>query len=204
MRKTPGSRYDALTLGMREDLAGPFAPLFELPWLELLAERVGLAGNVTTAVDGGLHHVPRGSASGWVHTDCCSGWFNGAATEGKLLFPDRRRCDYFTGMAKEPDAEPVEYVRAATMIFYLHNDGWANGMGGETGLYPGSKAAYGGQALVPPLNNSLLLFACSPHSYHRLVKNPGIARNSIILWLHSTVDIAEARWGKGIHRRSPQ
>jgi hypothetical protein len=204
LAKTPGSTYDALTLAMRQDLRALFSPIFDADWLAMLAARAGLrTADVTTAVDGGLHHIPKGSSSGWVHHDCCSGWFNGPAPAEGVHLPDRRMVDYFLGTPRRPQAQPVEYIRSASMIYYLMNDGWKAGMGGETGLYPGSKAAFGRGAYVPPVNNSLVLFQCSPHSYHRLAANPGLDRHSVVLWLHSTVDVATARWDGGITRRAP-
>jgi hypothetical protein len=193
--------YDALILGIREPLAQHFAPFFEPRWIRFLAGLLGL--DPAPQIDGALHHIPRNSRSGWVHNDFCSAWFDGAPT-GELIFPDRSKCDYFSGAVKDPTARPVEYVRAATMIFYLSNGGWKTGDGGETGLYPASRADLGEVSAVPPFNNSLLLFECSPHSWHRLLANPGSPRNSIILWLHSTVEDAQSRWGQAVKRRGPE
>jgi hypothetical protein len=193
--------YDALILGMRENLSSQFAPLFERRWIDFLA---GLADLPALAqIDAALHHIPVNSRSGWIHTDFCSGWFNSEIT-GNIVFPDRTACDYFTGTKKSADAQPQEFIRAATMIFYLHNDGWKEGCGGETGLYASSRAGSGEMCTVAPVNNSLLLFECSPHSYHSLIANPGCQRNSIILWLHSSVENAQSRWGRGFTRRKPQ
>lgn len=194
--------YDALSCGVGASIASRFRPLFDRPFLDMLADIVRIKG--VPAVDAGLHHVPQGSRSGWIHTDCCSAWFNGDLSSRKILFPDRRMCDYFTGEPKRTDARPIEYVRTATMIFYLQNEGWKQGMGGETGLYPGSKVSYGGEILIPPVNNTLVLFECSPHSYHRLIANPGQARNSIVLWLHSTAEEATRKWAHGVIRRGPK
>jgi hypothetical protein len=159
-------------LGMRPDITPSFTPLFELAWIEMLAGKVGLmAAERTTAVDGGLHHAPQGSRSGWIHNDFCSGWFNGTAAPGQIHLVDRRQCDYFTGSPRTSNAMPTEYIRAATMIFYLANDRWTPGMGGETGLYSGSSVSAGDPILVPPTNNTLLLFECTPNSYHLLIGN---------------------------------
>jgi hypothetical protein len=194
-------KYDAYMLGMNATLATAFAPLFAEPWLPSLAAFHGL--DFLSHVSGGLHSSPKGSRSGWIHTDFCSGWFDESDnTEGSLTFPRPDRCEYFTGLAKSSDAKPKEFVRAATLIFYLCNEGWKQGDGGETALYGAARQTqFTAVKLVPPLNNSMLLFECSPHSYHRFVANPGRTRNSIILWLHSTVDDAQARWGRVIHRR---
>jgi hypothetical protein len=153
-------------------------------------------------VEGALHSNLAGSATGWIHTDLCSGWFDELGVgPDTLLFPPRGRCDYFTGRTRAPDAEPREYIRAATLIFFLCNDGWLPGDGGETGLYSSAhETEHTEVSLVPPVNNSLLLFECSPYSFHRFVANPGRMRNSIILWLHSEVGVASAKWGTAVNR----
>jgi 2OG-Fe(II) oxygenase superfamily len=198
-KRQPG--YDALMVAMDKRLASRFAPLFERRWISFLAQLLHLP--TLPQVDGGLHHVPVNSRSGWVHNDFCSAWFDEGGA-GEVVLPDRRKCDYFSGSPKSADARPREYVRAATMIFYIENDGWQRDSGGETGLYSSSRADLGAMVPVPPVSNSLLLFECSPHSYHRLLANPGCARNSIILWLHDNVGNAQARWGGAVTRRKPQ
>jgi hypothetical protein len=198
--KRSATGYDALVAGMNPELSGRFSPLFDPRWIRLLAELLGLPP--LAQVDGALHEVPVGSRSGWVHSDLCSGWFD-ARAQGDIVFPDRKQCSYFTGAPKNAHARPREYIRAATMIFYLLNDEWRRGAGGETGLYATSNSDAGEVQAVPPLNNSLLLFECSPHSYHRLLANPGCCRKSVILWLHSTVAHAQSKWGGAVKRRKP-
>lgn len=197
--KRTNPKYDARMLGMTEDLSPSFDPFFSSAWLQMIAGLVGLP--LLRRIDGGLHSSPVASKDGWIHTDLCSGWFDESSAE-LGIFPDRRKCDYFTGKPKTRDANPVEYVRAATMIYYLCNEGWQEGDGGETGLYGSSRM--GSQtpvSFVPPIDNSALVFECSPHSYHRFIANPGRARNSIILWLHVTVERATSIWGSAINRR---
>lgn len=200
MRPAPGSN-DGLILGLTEPLAAAFAPLFTEAWLRDLARLLDLP--FVPRIEGALHSNPQGSRTGWIHTDCCSAWFDESRQPADtLILPPRGRCNYFTGKRRTADAEPAEYIRAATLIFYLCNDGWTPGDGGETGLYSrGHESKDTVEVLIPPVNNSLFLFECSPHSYHRFVTNPGRARNSVILWLHAHVDDALARWGDGVHRR---
>jgi len=193
--------YDALLVAMQSQLSSRFAPLFDRRWIDFLASLLGVPA--LPQVDGALHHIPRHSRSGWIHNDFCSAWFDAQLT-GDVVFPDRNKCEYFSGTPRTPDAQPREYVRAATTIFYLHNDGWRRGAGGETGLYSAMHDVPGKSSTVPPLNNSLLLFECSPHSYHRLIENPGSPRNSIILWLHCSVEDAQSRWGRAVTRRMPK
>lgn len=195
--------YDALILAINAQLSGRFAPLFSREWICHLARLLGLP--VTLRIDAALHHIPQGSRSGWLHTDLCSAWFDAlAGVEGDVIFADGSRCDYFTGVRRATTAEPKEYIRAITMIYYLNNDDWRHGDGGETGLYSTSRSNLGPTKVIAPENNSLVLFECSPHSFHRLLGNPGCSRNSIILWLHTTVESAEARWGNAIRRMNPR
>lgn len=187
--------YDARILGVDEALAPSFAPLFSMGLIEELHELFDFP--FLPAVDGALHSSPVGSRTGWIHTDLCAAWFDESVPPtGPFLFPRRDRCDYFTGSPKDAAAAPKKYVRAAALLFYLCNDGWAPGDGGETALYgtqePSSRSAV---AHVPPLSNSLLVFECSPHSYHRFITNPGRVRNSVILWIHAAPEVMESRWG---------
>ena len=199
--KRVSENNDCLILGLTDRLAAKIPPLFAEEWLRSLADLLGL--KFLPRVEGAFHSNPQGSRTGWIHTDCCSAWFD--ESNGKtdtLMLPPRKRCDYFTGKPKAPDVKPKEYIRAATLIFYLCNDGWEPGDGGETGVYKSDQDTDDSLVkLIPPRNNSLFLFECSPHSYHRFVTNPGRTRNSIIMWLHATVSDAEARWGNGINRR---
>lgn len=193
--------YDAQMVAMNHRLGVKFAPIFERRWANFTARLLELP--VLPQIDGGLHHIPVNSRSGWIHNDFCSAWFD-EGLKGDVVFPDRTKCDYFSGTPKSVDARPREYVRSATMIFYLQNDSWQKGSGGETGLYAGSRVDLGPMSAVAPLSNSLLLFECSPHSYHRLIGNPGCARNSIILWLHDSIENAMSKWGNAVTRRKPQ
>lgn len=194
------ANYDADIVAINHVRADAFAPFFSPSWIDTLYRLMAYPNR--GRVDGGLHSSAPGSRTGWIHTDFCSGWFD---EPGDVIttpfFPDRAVCDYFTGRAKRPSARPTEYVRVATLIFYLCNDGWHSGDGGETALYSSGQAGPRTTVeLVPPLNNSLLLFPCSPHSYHHFVTNPRLTRNSIILWIHATVEDVVAEWGHSFHR----
>jgi hypothetical protein len=195
------SGYDAWMLEMTPSLTPAFEPLFSERWMSYLAGVM----NVPAApeVDGALHHIPRGSRSGYIHTDFCSAWFDAGTRENRPRFPSRRLVDYFSGRPREAVAQPEEFIRIVTMIYYLCNDGWRPDHGGETGLFPTGKAGMGQVKPCPPLNNSLLLFECSPHSHHALLANLGSDRNSVILWLHCGVDYAISKWGNAVKRRRP-
>jgi hypothetical protein len=196
-----GSRYDAMILAMNRELSDRFTPLFTAKWRDEVARLLGIP--LTSRVDGALHHIPRGSRSGWLHTDLCSGWFNAppASLEPReLVFSDRSQCDYFTGAPRDPNAHPQEYARAASMIYYLNNDDWAPGDGGETELASTPRDGLGPRKVIAPKNNSLVVFECTPHSYHRLLANPRCPRNSIVTWYHTTAEFAQTRWGDAVSR----
>ena len=196
--RPPANNYDAWICGLDFQSAQLFFPLFEQAWLGYLASLLDLQD--TGIVDGALHHVPRDSRSGYLHTDFCSAWFDRCNEQDVVRFPMRGLTDYFTGYPRTTSAHPVECIRRATMIFYLANDNWADGDGGETGLFS-SVSGRGPKALCPPRDNSLLLFECMPHSFHALQASSRRERNSIILWLHSDVARAQERWPTGMTRR---
>jgi hypothetical protein len=184
---------------MNPALAHQFSPFFDIRWLREIAGVLGIP--FVPVIDGALHSSPPSSRMGWVHTDYCSAWFDlSGSRKEELLFANREMCEYFTGRVKHAQAQPKEYVRAATIIYYLCNDGWRTNDGGETGLYNASgMATHAEESRVVPINNTLLAFECSPHSHHRFLTNPRSRRNSLILWLHLPIDQAQARWGKNAH-----
>jgi hypothetical protein len=197
------SKYDAQILAMDLALSQSFRPLLDTPWLESIAALLQLPFHLV--VDAALHSSPANSRTGWIHTDFCAVWIDESRQETGLRFPDRRMCEYFSGVQTHRDAQPVKYARAATLIYYLCNDGWVTGAGGETALYSASSdACLAEEYLISPINNSLLLFECTPHSYHRFVSNPGMRRNSVICWLHTPFECTMARWGTTLHRGSPE
>lgn len=198
------ANYDANIVAMDHARASAFEPFFSLTLIDAMY-RIMSYPNLGR-VDGGLHSSAPGSRTGWIHNDFCSGWFDESANGSTApLFPDRSACDYFTGKIKRATALPKEYIRIATLIFYLCNDNWRHGEGGETALYSSGRIGPRTRVeFVPPINNSLLLFPCSPHSYHRFITNPRLTRNSIILWIHARVEDVVAEWGHSFHRaRSP-
>jgi hypothetical protein len=194
-------KYDAYALAASAELARRFRPFFGDEFSRQIATFLGIP--YCARVDGALHSNPPGARTGWIHTDLCSGWFDESnlPCSDDMLYPDRGRCEYFTGRAKSPGAQPVEYVRIASLLYFLGNDGWREGDGGETGLYAGEHdGPFCRKRLVPPLNNTAVLFLCSPHSYHRFVSNIRNTRNSIVMWLHLDAKSARATWGDAVRR----
>lgn len=191
-RTTPG--YDVFSHTMRQGQAGPFGLFCSRPWHDLLAAVTGIAATGHTFC--GLHHHAVGSASGAVHNDLNPGWFPRAAAPSEVVLNDHALCSYYGGHVA-PGVQPVETVRGVAMIFFLHNPPCSPGDGGEIGLYEHARAPVGHPAVaVPPLNNSLVLFECTPHSYHAFMGNRRTPRNSLIMWIHRPLDDVVARWGQ--------
>ncbi|MGC1644867.1 MAG: 2OG-Fe(II) oxygenase [Candidatus Sulfotelmatobacter sp.] len=186
------SGYDAYGLGFDKTTGGAMSVFGSLEWHDLMGGLFGVAG--TGHVNLGAHHHAIGSADGFIHNDFNPVWFR-RDSAGSIHYPDHRQCAYKTGAGPLPASGKVEVVRAVAMIFYLSNGGWVEGDGGETGLFDsafsGTSAA---RIRVPPENNSILLFECTPNSYHAFLHNPGRTRNSIIMWIHRSKTNAISRW----------
>jgi hypothetical protein len=180
---------------MTADYEGPLSLFISRPWHNMLAKL--LAVPATGHMNCGLHQHNVGSASGFPHNDLNPGWFLDYPSESGIRLAEPATCDYTNGKLIRASEYPVrETVRAAAAIFYLGNLPWVSGDGGATGLYwNASDSIENPAASVPPVNNSMLLFECTPFSYHGFIKNRRHPRNSIVLWLHRPKDDATRRWG---------
>lgn len=191
-KSTPYANYDAVILPFEEADRAKFHPLLDRPFLATVASALQL--DVTFEVDGALHRHPPGSRTGWIHNDFNPGWFPRAARNDELLLCDHGVCNYRTGVASRAEISPVQRMRRLTLIYYLNNRDWREGDGGETGLYPSAeRSVLEPEVALPPIDNSFLAFECSPHSYHSFLSSKR-QRNSIILWLHWSLEAAKSRW----------
>lgn len=188
-----GETFDGYLMPFHPDLKGALALFVSKAWVDLLARATGVTA--TRDVNGALHHHAKGSRHGFVHKDYSACWFIENPRPDGINITDNARCHYRTG--KTPDGELAqERVRAVAMIYYLNNPAWAEGDGGETGLYLGSHdPVERPAAIIPPVNNSMLVFECSPYSYHSFISNRRNARSSIAMWLHRTKADAVGKWG---------
>lgn len=191
----PGHDIYGRTLTPEYD--GPLRLFASRPWHDMLARLLKV--EATGHVNCGLHHHLAGSASGFPHNDLNPGWFPGGDDDGdgiRLAAP--AQCEYISGRLSSSSGHPaVETVRAVAVIYYLDNPPWSPGDGGVTGLYRNaSDPVDQPAAVVPPLNNSLLAFECSPFSYHGFISNRRHPRNSLVLWLHRPRPDVVRRWGE--------
>jgi hypothetical protein len=171
----------------------PFGIFFSRAWHDMLATIFSVPA--TGHMSGGLHHHDPGSAPGRVHHDLNPGWFDGHPPPEEITLTSCA-IDYKTGEVRSDGVQPVETIRAVTMIFFLDNGGWRPAVGGGTGLYARSSDRIDCPAVaIPPIDNSLVAFECTPFSFHGFLGSPLLPRNSLILWLHRPKAEALARWG---------
>ena len=190
-RSTTG--YDVFSHTFDAATRGPLALFCSREWHDLVAAVCGMRG--TGHVFAGLHHHGIGSPSGSPHNDLNPGFFARASRDGEVVLASSA-CSYFTGAAAQQGVLPVETVRGVAVIFFLHNGPWRPGDGGEVGLYRGAFDPVDHPPLtVPPIDNSMLLFECTPNSLHAFLSNRVRPRNSVILWVHRTRSEVVARWG---------
>ena len=192
-RSMPG--YDAYGMTFPVGQPEPFGLFLSRPWHDLLASLFQV--QATGYVNCGLHHHPVGSEYGWVHNDLNPGWFVDYPSSDGVKLVRHDLCNYAFGDTVS-NVTPLETIRAVAMLFYLDNPAWLPGDGGGTGLYcckddPVAKPF----SVVPPINNSILVFECTPYSYHSFIRNWRQPRNSVIMWLHRPKVDVVARWGEG-------
>ena len=192
-RNIPG--YDAYATGFdAQSTGGPIAVFLSPAWCDLVCGLFGVER--TPYVYAGAHHHPAGSPSGFVHNDYNPVWFV-RSRDGRIRSPDPTLCAYRTGQGSLPDSEKIQMVRGVTVMFYLMNNGWRQGDGGETGLFC-SACDPAPDVTCPPINNSLIAFECTPRSFHTYLTNPSRPRTSIIMWTHRSM--ADADLAHGINR----
>jgi hypothetical protein len=197
-RNMPG--YDACAIDFDVQVGWPFSVFVSRSWHDLFTRLFGVDGNLH--VSGALHHHAAGSRAGFVHNDLNPGWFvdaDGAdvATPVDVAIPQGHLCNYRNGVTLAGAAvNAIETIRGVAIIYYLNNSDWSAGDGGETGLYRAGRDPVGQYVVaVPPVNNSLVAFECTPSSFHSFLANPRRPRNSVCVWLHRPKETVVAKWG---------
>jgi hypothetical protein len=181
-RNMPG--YDAVGYPFTPQLAGPLAVFVSRSWHDLVADIMDV--EATYDIDGSLHSHEVLANDGSIHNDLAEGWFvDEARRPDGVNVTDRALCSYNHGTTKRPGLRARRVVRGVAILFYLDNAAWIPGDGGETGLYrTAGDEIHRPAAVVPPLNNSVLIFKCTPRSFHSFLRNSRTCRNSVTMWLH--------------------
>jgi hypothetical protein len=191
VRNMPG--YDASAVDFDIRVGWPFSLFVSRAWHDLFAQLFSV--NAVRCVSGALHHHAVGSGGGFVHNDLNPGWFVDAGAGEEVVIPRGDLCDYRSGdAAANCNLRRRETMRAIAVIYYLNNHEWRSGDGGDTGLYRTARDAHPVVA-IPPMNNSLVAFECTPQSFHAFQRNVRQPRNSVIVWLHREKAEVLDRWG---------
>lgn len=192
-RSLPG--YDASAASVTRDNAGGFSIFLTRAWHDLIAGLLDVqaSGDVVAT----LHHHAPGSASGSVHNDLNPGWFpeRDGSTDDGIGVHDPAVSNYRTGHSVG-GAPTVERTRALSLLYYL--DTPEDVQGGGTGFYRHLRqSVHEPEVVVPPRNNSLVAFECTPFSFHTFISNVGRERNCLAVWLHRDRADTVAMWGAG-------
>ncbi len=172
---------------------GPLALFLSRPWHDLITRVSGV--ETCGDVEGSLQHHAANSPRGRPRHGLSPAWFPARPpAPGAVGLPDPA-IEPRTG-ARPDGMDARELVRAVAVLFHLGNPPWRPGDGGETGLF----AESGGRdqrptVIVPPLDNSMLVFECTPRSWHSFLGANAAARTSVAMWLHQPRKQAAHRWG---------
>lgn len=184
--------YDAYTLNIGQKSNKIFHFFFSEEWHDLLASLYNTDSNGFITLS--LHYHKTGSRNGWIHNDLNPGWYIENGKRIKTTSPSE--CNYKTGDTYTAGAGSTEGVRALTMIFYLNNEQKTLADGGGTAFFTRQDDQIGNaHVVIPPLNNSLVIFPCTPYSYHTFIANKYHPRSSVIMWLHTAKQNVVNRWG---------
>jgi hypothetical protein len=188
--------YDAYGFRFAKDTSGPLAAFLSREWHDMIGSLFGIPG--TKEIEIALHHHRPGGKTGWLHNDLNPAWFVHDPRPDGITLGNPDLCSYHYGTPLKPGVQPVERIRAVAVLFYLANPPWQQGDGGETGIYrlrtdrPEAPAA-----AVPPINNTMLAFECTPYSLHTFIGNWRSPRNAVVMWVHRPKEEVLERWGAG-------
>lgn len=196
-RLTKIAGYDCFHWVFPADTNSPLNHFYRRRFRDLVAAEFGI--ELTAEVNAQINHHPIGCRNGTWHTDYIHCYHSADLLTEDGMRPWYFGCEYQSGtsLAGGSRAPVLKRVRAVTFLYYLDGDDWHDGDGGETGLGYDGPFQDGIQihSAVAPLPNRLLLFECTPHSFHRMLGNRRLPRSLVVGWLHSTPEYAIARHG---------
>lgn len=198
------SGYDAYGAGMNETTTGEMTLFLSPEWHDMMAALFNVRG--TGYINAGMHYHTVGSESGFIHNDLNPVWFPTIEGSGRIRHANHGICSYKTGAGPLGPDQKIEVVRGVVMIFYLNNGDWREGYGGETGFYTDHLAPVTEWVKkIPPYDNSLIMYECTPHTWHTFLTNTKKPRSSIIMWIHRPLEEAQELFGdKNLERWGPE
>ncbi len=156
------------------DAGNPTSLFFSLGWNWLFSKIFRQFVGFETSF--AFHHHPPGDRTGFVHHDNVDKHFSPARQLANGVI-------YGEG----PESDPIVSRRKIALLYFLNNDGWQEGDGGEVGLYSADKETL--IKKVAPINNRMLAFQISERSMHAFQENRK-NRNSIVQWFHVAPEFA--------------
>jgi len=202
----PITRYDASGWSFPPDIDWPLRLFTTRAWHDLISTAVD--ATTIAYVSGAIHHHEVGGESGRPHNDLNPVYFAEAEPRDGMVLLDGDQVDLKTGATRDEGVAVRRTTRAVSILYYAANPPWHPGDGGETGLYERRTDPVARPAVrVPPINNSLVAFACTPNSFHSFISNRVSPRTSITMWLHAADRDPMARWGEPsleLWRESPR
>ncbi len=184
------ANYDAYSIAIPQE--APFDVFLSQEMHDLLNDLFD--ADSTGDLAGSLHTHKVGGRSGFIHNDLNPARFPVRKPGDRTAFYNPAAYDG-GGVGQGPNE--TTSMRAVAVIYYLNNGPWAPGDGGETGLYAsGQHDIQRAVVRVPPLNNLMMAFECSPFSYHAFISNVRRPRNTVIFWLHNSFEESVKRWGE--------
>jgi hypothetical protein len=189
--------YDCYYWLFPKDIPAPLNHFSQKKFIDFIALKFDL--KLTPEITVQFNHHPKNSRNGTWHTDYVHCFHTEDDLNEDAARPWYFGCDYLSGtrLAHDCDKKILTRVRAASFLYFLEQDDWQPGDGGETGL--GMRSPFNENielhSGIEPHSNRLLIFECSPQSFHRMLSNTYKDRSLVIGWLHSTVKNAETRHG---------
>jgi hypothetical protein len=178
------TKHDFVGLSLTPEIAGTLSLFLSRGWHDLVSRLFGV--QTTGQTTAGVHrHLPR-SRNGFPHNDIMPERLREAGRAQEIV-------DH--GRAQTRSGDGGLTVRAIATLFYLNNGPWCPDLGGETGLYRNwDDPVHQPEVRVPPIDNSLLSFECSPYSYHSFLQNRN-RRDSVIVFFYHPIDNFVQLWG---------
>lgn len=184
--------YDAYGAGF-DKTSTALATFMSPEWHDMMASIFGIRG--TGYINVGLHHHLVGSKNGFIHNDFNPVWF-AVSGEGRIRTPNHALCSYKNGFGPLKAHEKIQVVRGVVMLYYIANGEWYPGDGGETGFFRGYDAKITEPVrTIPPYDNSIVMYECTPKSFHSFLSNKKKPRNCVIMWIHRPIEEAIELYG---------
>lgn len=185
--------YDAYYVPIEEEPVAPLDVFWSVELYSFLLREFSIP--ISPDVQAALHYHLPGSETGDIHSDYCMAIYQRLRLKNGMHQARTRCLEEF----KAADARKLEKhgifigARAIALVYYLSNEDWKPGDGGETAFFA-SQSVESMVCKVSPNNNRLVAFEVSPSSFHAFQKNQSKERCSITAFLFCPFENATVRF----------